>query len=373
MLVQSLTSASLPRPREEAAPDRPTVLFVGNFLSGSGLTPGVSEDIALRLRASGWSVLMTSDRRARLPRLWDTVRTIISRRRDYDLAHVDVFSGPGFALSEAACWALRRAGKPYVLTLHGGGLPEFSVRHPGRVRRLLESAERVTAPSEYLRSALKSYRADLELLPNPIDAWSYRYRSRADVQPRLIWVRAFHECYNPGLAPRVIAELTQAVPLVELTMLGPDKGDGSLQRMQQRARELHVAERIRTPGRVAKSDIPQWLDQADIFVNTTHVDNTPVSVLEAMAAGLCIVSTNVGGLPYLLRQDEDALLVPPDEPALMAAAVLRVLRDRNLAGRMSSAARRHALDHDWNGILPRWEQLLREVWIRNLCRMRRSR
>ena len=77
--------------------------------------------------------------------------------------------------------------------------------------------------------------------------------------------------------------------------------------------DLGVSERVEFAGGVAKADVPAALSRGDIFLNTTNVDNTPVSVLEAQAAGLAVVSTNVGGLPFLLEDGKNALLVPPDE------------------------------------------------------------
>src|SRR6185436_16069131 len=100
-----------------------------------------------------------------------------------------------------------------------------------------------------------------------------------------------------------------------LTMIGPDKGDGSLQQTQRVAGERGVVNHISFVGGVPKREVPERLSHADIFLNTTNVDNTPVSVLEAMACGLCVVNTNVGGLPYLLEHEEDALLVPPADVA----------------------------------------------------------
>jgi glycosyltransferase involved in cell wall biosynthesis len=101
------------------------------------------------------------------------------------------------------------------------------------------------------------------------------------------------------------------------------------------------------------------MNRGDIFLNTTNVDNTPISVIEAMACGLCVVSTNVGGLPYLLENEEDALLVAPGDPEAMATAVRRLLTDAELAERLSRNARRKAEQFDWSVILPRWQALLR--------------
>ena len=96
-------------------------------------------------------------------------------------------------------------GKPHVLTLHGGSLPEFAARWPGVVRRVLAAASAVTVPSEYLRREMRPYRSDLRLMPNPLDLAAYPYRRRERPEPRLVWLRAFHDTYNPSLAPRVLA------------------------------------------------------------------------------------------------------------------------------------------------------------------------
>jgi glycosyltransferase involved in cell wall biosynthesis len=155
--------------------------------------------------------------------------------------------------------------------------------------------------------------------------------------------------------------LAQEFPEIHLTMVGPDKGDGSLQRTAQVAAELSVADRVTFSGGVFKTEVPHWLNKCDIFLNTTNVDNTPISVLEAMACGLCVVSTNAGGIPYLLKHEHDALLVPPDDPEAMADAVRRLLTEPGLADRISGNARQKVERFDWSIILPQWETLLISV------------
>lgn len=336
----------------------PAVLLVGNFLSATLGTRGVSEDLADALRGAGWSVLTTSPHPGRLARVGDMLRTVWQQRRAYQVAHVEVYSGAAFYWAELVCALLRSLGKPFLLTLHGGNLPNFARRWPGRVRRLLQSAVAVTAPSRYLFEQMQPYRADLRLLPNALHLANYPYRHRERPQPKLIWLRAFHQIYNPTLAPQVLALLQDEFPDIELCMLGPDKGDGSLQATQAAARELGVSDRLQFPGAVPKAELPQWLDRADIFLNTTNIDNTPVSVIEALACGLCVVSTNVGGLPYLLTDEQTALLVPPNDAAQLAAAIRRTIHDDGLGGWLSQHARRQAETWDWPRVLPEWEKLL---------------
>ena len=340
----------------------PSVLVVGNFLSGNTVgTRGICEDLAERLVASGWLVLSTSRQRRRLVRIGDMVRTTWARRRQYDVAQVDVYSGNAFAWAEAVCWTLRRARKPYVLTLRGGDLPGLAGRWPRRMRRLLHSAAEVTVPSGYLLEQMRPYRSDLCLLPNPLDLSAYRHRLRERAGPRLVWLRAFHAIYNPSIAPQVVGLLLREFPAIRLTMLGPDKGDGSLERTQRAALRLALPDRIRFPGAVSKAEVAASLNHADIFLNTANVDNTPVSVLEAMACGLCVVSTNVGGIPYLLEHEHDALLVSPADPGAAANAVWRILTEPGLAQRLSANARRKVQAFDWSRILPQWEELLTDV------------
>lgn len=351
------TSEDRPRVGPRPADTKPGVLLVGNFLSKSGGTEQVSETMAVVLRERGWSVITTSSRKNRPARSADMVGTTYLRRNDYSVAQVAVFSGPAFAWAEAVCGVLRALGKPYILTLHGGSLPQFAADSPRRVRRLLRSASVVTAPSAFLQEEMVAYRPDLALVPNPLFIERYPTRERSRPAPSLAWLRAFHSIYNPTLGPCVVARLKEEFDDVTLTMIGPERDTHSLADTRRKALELGVAERIFFPGGVAKVDVPGQLSAHDVFLNTTNVDNTPVSVMEAMACGMCVVSTDVGGMPYLLEDEVDALLVPPDDPEAMAHAVARVLREPGLAGRLSRNARTKAESFAWSVVLPQWERL----------------
>jgi glycosyltransferase involved in cell wall biosynthesis len=319
-----------------------------------------SEELGERLAALGWRVSAVSHLRGRLTRAADMVTSAWRWRDRYEVAEVDVFSGAAFRWAEAVCAVLRAARKPYVLTLHGGNLPAFARTQAPRVRRLLAGAAAVTAPSHYLFEGMRAYREDLLQLPNALDVGSFAFRPRDSATPRLVWVRAFHEVYNPVLAVRVLAAVAAERPDVRLVMIGRDK-DGSLARVREAARRLGVEDRLELPGPVPHGEIVRWLAGADVFLNTTNVDNTPVSVLEAQAAGLCVVSTNVGGLPFLLESGRDALLVPPDDAPAMAAAVLRVVSEPPLALALAASGHDRVQRFDWSHVLPQWEALLTRV------------
>lgn len=353
-----MRQAASTRPNRDAAP---RVWLVGDFAASRAGNFSVAEDLARRLAARGYAVGTTSDRRQRLARAFDMAFRTWRASARVDVATVDVYSGRAFVWAEVVVAILRRRGVPVVLVLRGGKLPQMAQRAPDRMRRLLASAAEVVALSAYLGERLAPFARSIRVIPNPIDAMAYSYRQRRAAAPRLVWLRTFEDLYNPVMAVEVLARVAERFPDAALVMIGKDAGDGALERARRTAADLGVAARVEIVGPVPKSEVPDQLQRGDVFLNTPRIDNVPISVLEAMATGLCVVSTEVGGIPNLLTHAHDALLVPDADPQAMAAAVLRCCSEPALAARLSAAARRTALDFDWSAVLPQWEALLHEV------------
>lgn len=345
----------------------PVILLIGNHFRSKKSNLNIWHELPVRLQGIGWETIVTSKKRCRILRIADMVWTIMSKR--YHIAEVDVFSGPSFLWVELSVIILKILKKPIILTLHGGNLPVFANKHSKRVQRVLASADAVVAPSAYLQIRLSQFRKDIHIIPNPIDKGAYLFRHRTKPRGNLIWVRAFHEVYNPSLAPAILDRLRRNLPDIHLTMIGPDKGDGSLERMQQLASSLDVSSNITIIGGIPREEVPNWLSKGDIFMNTSNIDNLPVSVLEAMACGLCIVTTNVGGIPYLLEHGKEGLLVPPRNPQAFADAIQNIITDQSLASRLSSNAREKAESFDWSIILPQWDRLFHEVYEQQSSKM----
>ena len=131
--------------------------------------------------------------------------------------------------------------------------------------------------------------------------------------------------------------------------------------VQRLALRLGLNNAVRFPGYLAMAAKVQEGESADIFLNTNHVDNMPVSIIEACAMGLPVVATNVGGIADLLTDNETGLLVPDDDDEAMAAAVLRLLGDPDLASRLSANGRQLAERFSWEQVRPQWEQLFAEI------------
>ncbi len=335
--------------------------MIGNFLSAQRGTKGISETLAELLRSRNWNIITSSSYSHRLFRLMDMLWTTWNKRKDYDFAKVTVFSGDAFTWAEAVCHLLHLIHKPVILSLRGGKLPIFALHSPDRVRRLLAGADLVVTPSVYVKKELSQYRPDILHLPNGLDIENYSFRRRTNPQPKLCWLRAFHDIYNPTLAVEVTALLKETFPDVCLTMIGPDRNDGTLKASQQLILQKNLQANVVIAGQVSKADVPAWLTRNDIFLNTTRFESFGVAVMEAAAAGLPIVTTNVGELECIWAQDLDALLVPSDDAPAMAQAVRRLLTEPDLARSLSQNARKKAEQYDWSVILPQWESLFRQL------------
>lgn len=365
-LEARLEVAALPRTETVA---RSRVLIVADFAASKVGNASVAEQLAAKLQAAGDQVITTSDKTNRWLRASDMVVNVARHRHAVDVAIVDVYSGAAFRWAEWTTAILRSAGTPVIHVLRGGNLPKFAAADPGRVGRLFASSSAVVALSGFLFEEMSPYGTVAEVIPNPIEVRSYPFRLRTTAVPEMVWLRSFSKIYNPTLAPRVLAEVaatytaTSPAP-ARLTMIGSDQGDGSLQATKAIAKELGVSDRLVLTGRTPKSEVPERLSHGDIFLNTTDVDNVPITVLEAMACGLCVVTTDVGGLPYLVADGVDALLVPRDDPKAMAGAVLRVIEEPGLAARLSSNGRAKAESFDWSKVLPRWRSLIARVAVR---------
>ena len=147
-----------------------------------------------------------------------------------------------------------------------------------------------------------------EFIPNFIDIEKYTFRSIKEVQPNLLWVRSLHKIYNPKMAIKVLSVITKKYPHAKLCMVGPDK-DGSMIKCKNLSKKLKIENNVKFTGILDQDEWIKLSEEYDVFINTTNADNMPVSIIECLALGLPIVSTNVGGLAYLLENNKNALLV----------------------------------------------------------------
>lgn len=337
----------------DAVAGRPRLCIVGPML---GRHPGwvttQGEILVDRFAADGWEVRETSRQIGRAVRLVDTVACLVRWRRHIDVTVISVFSGMGFVMADLASLVARLLGLPVVLVLRGGNLPDFALAHPSWCRRVLRRAAVVVAPSPYLVPLADAVRDRVVVVPNVVDVEAFGAVTRTEGAARLLWMRTFHPIYNPVLAVEAFERVVVDHPEATLTMAGQDKG--LLGEVRERVAGRPWAAAVAFPGFLGPPEKVAAFASHDVYLHTNHVDNTPVSVLEAAAAGVPVVATDVGGIADLLVHEETALIVPDGDADAFTAAVVRILEDPDLAGRLAANGRRLAAACGWSTVSAQW-------------------
>lgn len=280
--------------------------------------------------------------------------------RPTDIVLIDTYSTLAFYYAWLCARICKIKGVKYMPYLHGGNLPQRVDNNSKWLNKYFDDASLIITPSTFLKDAMeqRGY-GPVNHIPNFIKIHNYPVKIRNRVQPKILWVRSFHSIYNPEMAIYMLAELRKTYAHAQLCMVGPDK-DGSLEKCRALSQTLKVQEAIKFTGRLSKEEWIEMAAEYDFFINTTNYDNMPVSVIEAMALGLIVISTNAGGIPFLLDDEENGLLVNKNEHAQMAKAIIRVIDDPVFTVRLSRSARKKAEGFDWDNIKKFWKKVIEE-------------
>ena len=332
------------------------LLYIGNKLSSSRTTVTSIETLGFLLENEGYRIYYASSQRNKILRLsemlWATFR--YSYKIDYVL--IDTYSTYNFWYAFLVSQLCRILNIKYIPKLHGGDLPNRLRKNPLLCSMIFKNAYKNIAPSDYLLEAFQNRGySDLVYIPNTIEIQNYPFKTREVIRPKLLWVRSLSSIYNPEMALQVLDGLKKHIPSSELCMVGPDK-DGKQAKLQQIGSDLDL--NVVFTGKLAKTDWVNLSEQYDIFINTTHFDNTPVSVIEAMALGLPVISTNVGGIPYLLKNGKTAMLVDDNDAEAMVEAIMKIINNSELKDDLVRNALELVRNFDWNLVKCKWHEIL---------------
>lgn len=328
------------------------LLYIGNNLKSKRANLASIQTLGSLLSAEGYTVYYASSQLNKLLRLLDMAYAVYKYRKHINVVLIDVYSTHNFYFALVTSQLCRFFKLRYITNLNGGNLPARLRVHPKMSALVFNHAHTNIAPSLYLKDAFeaKGY-TNLTYIPNSIELANYPFTSRTFDTPKLLWVRSFASLYHPQLAVQVLKALRDKGVDAELCMVGPDS-DGTLAEVQALAKRLHV--KVTFTGKLTKAEWTALATDYNVFINTTNFDNTPVSVIEAMALGLPVVSTNVGGMPYLISHDLDGLLVPPNDVDAMVSAILQLFEDPSKRELLIANARSKVEEFDWDVVRSQW-------------------
>lgn len=333
------------------------VLYLGNKFFRYKKVKSVLETLE-PLLGEFCEIKTASDKKNQFLRFFDMLYHFFRYGLTSDKVIIDVYSTLAFQFAFLLGMLSHVLGKPYILFLHGGNLPYRFEQSPIKVKWLFSRAQHIIAPSHYLAEFFNKQGFQVQVIPNIILLAEYPYQERKTIRPRMMALRGFGEPYNPLMTLKAIHLLKDQVQGLKVLMLGnaeePHYAD-VISFIQAHDLEEIVEIRPKMP----KKDWIALSQEYDIMVSNPVIDNTPVSIIEGMALGMCVVSTKVGGAPYLVSETECALVDSDDETGL-SQAILSILQDAGYTQQLSRNGRKKAEEFDWENIRPQWEKLLNQ-------------
>jgi len=333
------------------------ILYIGNKLSKKGKTASTIDILESQLKGLGFWVYSVSSYRSIILRFLDMLWAVFKHRKVVDYVLIDTYSTLNFYYAYAVSQLCRCFKLRYIPILHGGELPKRLVKSPKLSKAVFKNAFKNISPSLYLKSHFEDIGFNnLTYIPNFIEIENYKFQKKTYESINILWVRSFSEIYNPTLAIHILNALKKENIETKLCMVGPEK-DGSLQSAMLLAKTLDLE--VEFTGLLSKKEWHKKAEQFNVFINTTTIDNTPVSVIEAMALGLPVISTNVGGMPFLIEHNKDGLLVGPNNVEAFVIAIKALMSNKNMAFEMATQARKKVENYSWNKVKYQWDNLLR--------------
>lgn len=309
------------------------------------------------LEGEGYQLTYASSKNSKVVRLLDMMTQVFQNASRVDVVLIDTYSTQNFYYAFVVSQLCRVLRLPYVPILHGGKLPHRLIKCPRMSALIFKHSLYNVSPSNYLKEQFeKMGYTNLRYIPNTIELKRYSFkRERDSASIRLLWVRSFSKIYNPFLAVNVLKSLRDSGYDASLCMVGPD-ADGTLQKVKDLTLELETD--VRFTGKLTKLEWIELSKDYNVFINTTNIDNTPVSVIEAMALGLPVVSTNVGGMPYLIENNVNGILVEKNNVDEMTQAIMMLLNNTQKRTQIIQNARELSESFDWQRVRLKWLALL---------------
>jgi glycosyltransferase involved in cell wall biosynthesis len=284
--------------------------------------------------------------------------SLLRHVRRYNVIHVFAASYLSFLITPAPALLIGKLfGKRVVLNYHSGEADDHLKRGGRLVFWILRLADAIVVPSEYLVEVFQRYGLVAVSIYNVVDREEYAFRERDTVKPHILIARNLEPLYDVGTAIKVFKRIKETWPDATLTIAGygPDE-----KRLRTMVASLDL-NGVRFMGRVERLEMPGLFHDADIMLNTSLVDNMPVSILEAFAAGLPVVTTDAGGIPYVVRHRENGMIAKMRDVDGLVAAMSEVIQNEQLRKAMIEGGLRDAEKYSWDEVKSGWANMYRGV------------
>jgi glycosyltransferase involved in cell wall biosynthesis len=282
----------------------------------------------------------------------------LRKLRRADVVHVTAASYWSFLLAPLpAIVAAHRWGKPILLHYFCGEADNHLAAWGSLVHPWLKMVDAIVVSSVFLRDMFARHGYEAQVIHNVLDTGQFTYRRRDPVLPEFLSVRNFEPHYGVEHTLVAFALIQTAFPHASLTIVGQGSQEAELKHLGHAL----ALRNVRFVAPIEPASMPALYDAHSIFLNSSFVDNQPLSVLEAMASGMPVVSTGVGDIPNMIADGESGTLVPVADPSAMAKAVTLLLEQPDRALLMAQRAKESLVQYDWSTVGPAWAETYRRL------------
>ncbi|MGC2246411.1 MAG: glycosyltransferase family 4 protein [Terriglobales bacterium] len=277
--------------------------------------------------------------------------------KNVDVAHIFSASYWSFLLAPAPAWFFARLrGKKTILNYRSGEARDH-LRRFRSGKFVLARVDRIVAPSGYLVDVFREFGLGAVVVPNLVDLSQFRYCERKPLRPHLVCTRGFQEYYSIDVVVKAFAEVKKQYPDAKLDLVGGGPLEDEIRRL---VADLKL-DGVNFTGVASRNDIGKYYDDADIFINASWLDNMPVSVIEAFGSGTPVVTTSPESMPYLVENERTGLLSAVGDEKALAANVIRLLREPELASQLAENAYEESRKYTWEVVRGQWLKVYREA------------
>ena len=271
---------------------------------------------------------------------------ILKYARHSDIIHTHCSSYWGFLPAVMSFIASKLYKKRFIITYHGGEASYFIKKFGFIILPILKRIDTIIVPSDFLREVFNNFGVTTVVLPNMLDVDQYTYAERNSLKPDIVIVKHLETIYNIEMALKMFRIVKDRFPEARLTIVG-----GGPQRdvLKKLADELNLKDVVFT-GQIRHDQVSDMYAASDIFIHCSKVESFGMVLLEAAASGLPIVSTNVGGISSIIKNEENGLLVESDDSADMAKKVIYLLEHPREALKLAHNARKLSETYTWDSI-----------------------
>jgi len=276
----------------------------------------------------------------------------------YDIIHVFSAAYYSYLLSAVPGILIAKLyGKKVILNYRSGEAEDHLKKWPLMTVPVMRLANVIIVPSDYLVDVFSRFALSARAIHNTVELNRFTFRVRRPLRPSFLVSRLLEPLYNVACVLRAFEIIQARYPESKLTVAA----DGWLRpQLEALARELGLRN-TQFMGFVPFERMPELYNAADIYLTATDIDNMPGSIIECMAAGLPVVTTDAGGIPYIVENEESCLMIPRGDYKAMAAAALRLLQDEQLTADITRKAHASCQKFTWKVVRTKWLDLYFEL------------